>query len=203
MKVKDSRGKVKMGSKRANSRIDWDAVETDTGMDFQSTSLARRAGVNQRSAAKTLNGIGIMRSTAMRILKSLPLENPKKYLFEEHEVKSEAQMKVGSSLRGWEITEFLYGSSVRDIPFKVGKVYDEAADRFGRCKVFDLGSQNSETLEVIKFELGRNSNICHRVERNHAFPLAYENCFVGTDKYWVVESWEECTSLQQLSLIHI
>lgn len=199
MRVTKSRRKKKMGAKRGKTRIDWERIENETGMVFESTALARKAGVNQRSTGKTLKGLGIMRSTAMAILKAVPVDNPSSYLFEEHEEKSEAELKVGSSLKGWEVTEFLYGASVRDIPFKVGKVYDEAADRFGRCKVFDLDSQNSETREILKFELGRNSNICHRVERDHSFPLAYENCFVGTDKYWVVESWEECTSLQQLN----
>lgn len=183
---------------RSTMRIDWKRLKEAGAQVLDITEIALKAGVDRRSIKKSQADEPLTPSKASAIVLALGVENPMSYTFYEYEGKSEAELQIGSSLKGWEVTDFFYGDAVRDIPFKVGKVYDKASDRYGRCKVFDLDSLDQETLEIIQFELARNSNICHRVRRNYAFPLAYENSFAATHKYWVVESWEDAIPLKQL-----
>ena len=42
-----------MGRKRAKTMIDWDSLEAETGMVFESTALAKKAGVDTRSVSKS------------------------------------------------------------------------------------------------------------------------------------------------------
>ena len=178
--------------------IDWERVELETDRVFESTSLAKEVGVNYRTVSKALKGKGIMRAKAMKIVKGLNLKDPaRSYLYDEREGKSKVELKLGSSLKGWDLVEFSGGGSVRDIPYKIGKVRDKV-QRYGRCKVFDLECLNQETIEIIDDELARNSNICHRVKRNNAIPLLYFSGFENKTTYWVVESWEEVTTLKEL-----
>ena len=195
--------KPPMGTKRATSMIDWKCLRADTGKEFRSTALADKAMVDQRTVSKTMKSPTgrepqpVTRALAFEIVKATGVEKPENYIYDIHEGKSEAELKIGSSLKGWEVVEFFGGDSVRDISFKVGKVYDKTTDRFGRCKVFDLNF-DIESREFIAEELVRNPRICHLVERNSSFPILYEHGFATADKYWVVESWEEATTLDQL-----
>lgn len=186
-----------MGSKRATTKIDWKRLETDLSTVFKITALAKKACVDSRSISKSFNGEPIMRSTAFDIVEATGVASPLDYIYDIHEGKSEAELKIGSSLKGWEVVEFHGGDSVRDISFKFGKAYDKTTDRFGRCKVFDLNF-DTESREFIADELVRNPKICHLVERNIFFPILYEHGFSTADKYWVIESWEEANSLQQI-----
>ena len=186
-----------MGSKRATTLVDWERLESVAGRVFEKTALAKKAGVDTRSVSKSFKGEPIMRSTAFDIVEATGISNPLEYIYDAHDGKSEAELKIGSSLKGWEVIEFHGGDSVRDISFKVGKVYDKTTDRFGRCKVFDLNF-DTESREFIADELVRNPRICHLVERNSSFPILYEHGFATADKYWVVESWEDAATLDQL-----
>ena len=189
----------RMGRKRATTMIDWKRLESEIGTVFEPTALARKAEVDTRLVSKSKSNPPepVMRSKAFEIVKATGIDRPLDYIYDIHDGKSEAELKIGSSLKGWEVIEFHGGDSVRDISFKVGKVYDKATDRFGRCKVFDLDF-DTESREFIAEELARNPTICHRVERNSSFPILYEHGFATADKYWVVENWEDVATLDRL-----
>lgn len=197
MNVQTVKAKKRMGSKRASTMIDWDRLESDTGMVFEKTALANKAMVDTRSVSKSFNCQPIMRSKAFDIAQATGVSNPLDYLYDIHDGKSDAELKIGSSLKGWEVKEFLGGDAVRDISFKVGMVVDKSTGRSGRCKVFDLDF-DIESREFIQDELVRNPKICHLVERNNSFPILYEHGFATKEKYWVVESWEEAQTLDDL-----
>ena len=65
-----------MGRKRATTMIDWDSLEAETGMVFESTALAKKADVGTRSVSKSrISSDGepaepIMRSKAFEIVKA-------------------------------------------------------------------------------------------------------------------------------------
>ena len=190
---------VKPRKKRKTALIDWDRLQHDIGEILDIPTLAKKAGVQVRLINESQAGEAITPSKAAAILNATPAENPKSYMYSVHEGKSEAELKMGSSLKGWEVKRFIGGHVVRDISFKVGVVVDKKAGRVGRCKVFDLDF-DIESREFIDDELVRNPTICHLVERNNAFPILYEHGFATKDKskYWVVESWDEAETLQNL-----
>lgn len=188
---------AKPRTKRKTDLIDWDRLQHDIGQVLDIPTLARKAGVQERLIRESQAGEPKTPSKIAAIVNATPARDPKSYVFSIHKGKSEAQLKIGSALKGWEIKKFIGGEVVRDISFKVGVVVDKKAGRVGRCKVFDLDF-DIESREFIDAELVRNPTICHLVERNNAFPILYEHGFATKDKYWVVESWEEAETLQDL-----
>lgn len=198
MNANRKRKPTKPRTKRADTLIDWKRLEQEIGRIFDIAGLAKKAGVQARLINDSKkHGKAITSSKAIQIVTATGVLQPESYLYHEDEGKSEAELKIGSSLKGWEVEKFIGGDVVRDISFKVGVVVDKSAGRVGRCKVFDLDF-DIESREFIDAELVRNPTICHLVERNNAFPILYEHGFATKDKYWVVESWEEAETLQDL-----
>ncbi len=178
-------------------KIDWERLEQAIGRILDITALAERAGVQRRLIIESMNGEPITPSKAAKIVEATGVIDPTTYVYFADEGKSEAELKIGSSFKGWNVEKFLGGDVVRGIPFKVGMAREEITDRVARCKVFDL-DLDVESRELIENELGRNPIICHRVERNNAFPIFYVSGFATKNKYWVIESWEETETLQNL-----
>ncbi|MDA8562875.1 hypothetical protein N9L06_00320 [Mariniblastus sp.] len=197
MKANRKKAAAKPRTKRKTDLIDWDRLQHDIGQVLDISTLARKAGVQERLIRESQAGKPKTPSKIAAIVNATSVRDPKSYVFSIHKGKSEAQLKIGSSLKGWEIKKFIGGDVVRDISFKVGVVVDKKAGRVGRCKVFDLDF-DIESREFIDAELVRNPTICHLVERDNAFPILYEHGFATKDKYWVVESWEEAETLQDL-----
>ena len=188
----------KARSKRAVAKIDWERLEQEIGRILDITTLAEKAGVQRRLVVASKNGESITPPKAAEIVKATGVSDPKTYVYFEDQGKSEAELKIGSYFKGWKVEKFLGGDVVRGIPFKVGMAREEITGRVGRCKVFDL-DLDIESQELIENELGRNPIICHRVERNNAFPIFYVSGFATRNKYWVIESWEEAETLQNLT----
>lgn len=197
MNANRQRKSTKPRTKRKNTGIDWDRLQHDIGQIIDVKTLAKKAGVQERLIRQSQDGEPITRSKAADIANATPVSDPKSYLYFVHEGKTQAELKIGSSLNGWEVQKFIGGDVVRDISFKVGVLVEKKTGRVGRCKVFDLDF-DIESREFIDAELARNPTICHLVERNNAFPILYQHGFVTKDKYWVVESWEEAETLQDL-----
>lgn len=196
MKAAKIKRPKKTRSKRAFTCIDWERLEEAWGRPCIPSELAKKANVDARKIRETLDDLPLTRTKAFDIVEATGVPRPLDYLYDVRDGKSKAELKIGASLDGWEVVEFLGGDCVRDISFKVGKVFDDSTKRYGRCKVFDLNF-DTESREFIADELVRNPRICHLVERNASFPVLYQHGFSTKDKYWVVENWEDAATLQQ------